>query len=378
MFGSSPRSTIWAAVAATAPLLLLSHLAPSATALYVTEGSPCWDVCNNPTNTTSSEIVCLDDEYNSTTTGQDFQKCVSCALESNYTASDSWLTDVDWGLYNLRFAFSSCVYGYPESVVSMSTPCLVSCLGLDTSIEFNLLDPNDININAWCATSSFANNQIDTCSVCYNLTGTQVYMANFIQALRYDCNYPVPTGTAFPISPSLIFSESALPSYSSNLLSTSKKGFDYKLATLVGLPVMGFVILVILSTMCCMCGFSWYRRMSREDEELREWKTMAAERTWEDYPPQEMYPASMYQQAQTQQQQQQQQQQAQMQMQGQQYGPGFQVVEPDGRTHEAGFSKTMVTETVTSSTGISPVEKGKGAETGTGTEQGYFPGDVKV
>lgn len=79
---------------------------------------------------------------------------------------------------NLRYAFSACVYGYPASVDSVSTPCLVSCQGLSSSLEFELLNPNDINLRAWCSTSTFADNQIETCEFCYNLTGTQVLMAN--------------------------------------------------------------------------------------------------------------------------------------------------------------------------------------------------------
>ena len=124
MFGSwgpSPRSTIWAAAAAVAPLLLLSHIAPRAAALYVTEGSPCWDVCNDPTNTTSSEIVCLDAAYNDTTTGEDFQKCISCALESNYTDPNSQLSDVDWGLCE---CFSTLLSSYCADSVRQPSLCL--------------------------------------------------------------------------------------------------------------------------------------------------------------------------------------------------------------------------------------------------------------
>ena len=81
-------------------------------------------------------------------------------------------------LDNLRYAFSACVYGYPAGVDSVSSQCLVSCQGLDSAIEFDLLTPNDINLRAWCSTSTFADNQIETCEFCYNLTETQVLMAN--------------------------------------------------------------------------------------------------------------------------------------------------------------------------------------------------------
>ncbi|PYH36307.1 uncharacterized protein BO87DRAFT_453278 [Aspergillus neoniger CBS 115656] len=343
-WGLSPRSTSrWAAAAAAASFLLVSHVAPPATALYVSEGSPCWDVCNDPTNTTTSEIVCMDAAYNDTTTGKNFKDCVSCALNSTYTDPSGLVTDVDWGLYNLRYAFSACVYGYPAGVDSVSSQCLVSCQGLDSAIEFDLLTPNDINLRAWCSTSTFADNQIETCEFCYNLTETQVLMANFIEALRYDCHFPVPSQTAFPISPSLIFAQEQLPTYSSDLLDTpSGGGVNYKLATLIGLPLMGFVILLFILTIGCVLGISWWRRQEREDEELRQWKAMAAENPWSEYPPPEMYSQPQ---------------------QITQYGSGFQVVDTDGRTHEVGYSKQVMMN-VSEDKGKSPSQE--------------YPGELKL
>lgn len=67
-------------------------------ALRTVGGSPCSDVCGVTTNTTSSEIVCLDQQYNTTTTGQNFQTCVTCLLSSEYQNTTIGETDVDWGL----------------------------------------------------------------------------------------------------------------------------------------------------------------------------------------------------------------------------------------------------------------------------------------
>ncbi|RAH51393.1 uncharacterized protein BO95DRAFT_448695 [Aspergillus brunneoviolaceus CBS 621.78] len=245
-------------------LLLLSSLASPAGALHATYGSPCYDVCSNPTNTTSSEMVCLDESYNTTETGRKFQECVSCELQSNYTDAETQISDFNWGLYNLRFAFDTCVYGYPKDVNTVSTPCLVACLGLSPAFEFELLNPNQNNLRAYCATGAFADNHIDTCSNCYNLTSTQGYLANFLEAMRYECHFPVPTDTAFPISPSDIFSEVQLPFYNRDLLnSTAHDPINYRLATLIGLPVMGFVIFVCLCTMSLFFCLGWRRRYVR-------------------------------------------------------------------------------------------------------------------
>ncbi|RAL15968.1 uncharacterized protein BO97DRAFT_315708, partial [Aspergillus homomorphus CBS 101889] len=278
--GPSPRSTSTWAAAAAALLLLLTYLASPVAALYATYGSPCYDVCSNPTNTTSSEIVCLDESYNTTDTGRKFQECVSCELQSNYTDTKTQISDFSWGLYNLRFAFDTCVYGYPEDVDTVSTPCLVSCLGLSPVFEFELLHPNQNNLRAYCATGQFADNHIDTCSNCYNRTSTQGYLANFLEAMRYECHFPVPIDTAFPISPSDIFSEVQLPFYSSDLLnSTAHDPVNYRLATLIGLPVMGFVIFVCLLVLGIFFCLGWRRRCVRRERasEQQRWKTLAAE-----------------------------------------------------------------------------------------------------
>lgn len=69
--------------------------------LYTSPGSPCEDKCNKfgpTTNTTASEIACLDSQYNQTTKGQDFEDCITCELTSVYVDAPSGQTDVNWGL----------------------------------------------------------------------------------------------------------------------------------------------------------------------------------------------------------------------------------------------------------------------------------------
>lgn len=113
MLGCSSRTTstsIWA-VALIISLLLLGLTAPAA-GLRSTAGSPCVDVCNRQSNsTTGSEIACLDDEFKNTAKGSKFQQCVECQLRSNYSDSASGQTDVEWGLCEFfsSFLFSELV-----------------------------------------------------------------------------------------------------------------------------------------------------------------------------------------------------------------------------------------------------------------------------
>ena len=93
--GHGPSPTIYQALAL---LFVLSQFA-AVVGLRTTPGSPCEDVCHRQsTNTTSKEIVCLDRQYNTTSSGSHFEECVSCQLGSNYTDEAAGESDVSWGL----------------------------------------------------------------------------------------------------------------------------------------------------------------------------------------------------------------------------------------------------------------------------------------
>lgn len=164
--------------------LLVGSAVPVAQGLRTTTGSPCMSVCHKEsTNTTASEIACLDDQYGRDKgKGKTFQDCVTCLLESTYVDRLSGETDVDWGLYNLRFAFTTCVFGYPQSAANISTPCTVGCEGIESASELNLLNPSSDNFHDWCGSTGFADNAISDCEFCYNQTYhmayQQVFMAN--------------------------------------------------------------------------------------------------------------------------------------------------------------------------------------------------------
>ncbi|KAI2733978.1 hypothetical protein DTO012A8_10091 [Penicillium roqueforti] len=148
--------------------------------LKTTPGSPCTDVCGTTTNTTSSEIACLDQSYNQTSVGKSFKNCISCQLDSEFNDAETGESDVNWGLYNLRYAFSTCVFGSPDSISNVSSPCPVACDGVRLAVETDVKSPDTSNLDSWCESPSFADNVVNTCEFCYNLTTTQVYMANCI------------------------------------------------------------------------------------------------------------------------------------------------------------------------------------------------------
>ncbi|KAJ5503387.1 hypothetical protein N7463_006261 [Penicillium fimorum] len=245
--GSSRSSRMLAFVVA---LILLNSPAPVVFALKTTPGSPCTEVCGKTANTTSSEISCLDESYDKTSVGRSFEKCISCQLDSQFHDMNTGESDVNWGLYNLRYAFSTCVFGSPESISNVSSPCPVTCDIVRVAVGTHLEDPDTSNLNSWCQTKSFADNVVNDCEACYNLTTTQIYMANFLESIRYNCHFKTATGKPFKIAPTRIFSQSLLPS-SLSLTTPSAKHSNLNLGVVIAVPIVGFLILVTALTVCC-------------------------------------------------------------------------------------------------------------------------------
>ncbi|KAJ6017819.1 hypothetical protein N7451_001198 [Penicillium sp. IBT 35674x] len=252
-------------MSALALVVLLST--PAVLGLRVTSGSSCTDSCNKwgaATNTTADEISCVDTAFNSTTKGKDFKDCITCELESTYEDDTTGETDVNWGLYNLRFALSTCVFGYPESISNVSSPCPVACGTVQDAVQFELEDPNADNLGAWCDTASFADNVINTCEFCYNLTTNQIYLANFLESIRYNCHFPTTSGDEFAVSPTRIFSESLLPS-SMSLTTPSASSSHVNLGLVIALPVLAFIIICLGIGTCCFFYIRYRRKRNRQN-----------------------------------------------------------------------------------------------------------------
>ncbi|KGO75667.1 hypothetical protein PITC_030190 [Penicillium italicum] len=248
-------------------VVLLNSPAPAVFALITTPGSPCTDVCGQTANTTSSEIVCADQSYSQTSVGKSFEKCISCQLDSKFNDENTGESDVNWGLYNLRYAFSTCVFGFPDLISNISTPCPVACDGVRLAVETNIEDPGTSNLDSWCDAPSFADNVVNTCEFCYNLTANQVYMANFLESIRYNCHFKTVTGDAFDIAPTRIFTQSLLPS-SLSLTTSLPKLSKLDLGVIIAVPVVGFLILVVLVATGCYFFIRHRRKKARRNRQL--------------------------------------------------------------------------------------------------------------
>lgn len=112
-----PLSTLTMASILMRSLLVAFLLAHTTLSLQVSSTSPCSSVCLAPgqdasgpnvINTAGSDVICIDDNYATTPTGQRFMACVSCLQTS--TASDENGSDQEW--FICRF---SCK---PRSIIS--------------------------------------------------------------------------------------------------------------------------------------------------------------------------------------------------------------------------------------------------------------------
>lgn len=87
------RTATWATA-----LVLLAQSIP-VLSLRITPGSPCEEVCHRrSSNTTGSEIACLDREFTQTEKGSTFQQCVECGLRSSFHDTPTKQSDVEWSL----------------------------------------------------------------------------------------------------------------------------------------------------------------------------------------------------------------------------------------------------------------------------------------
>ncbi|KAI1964872.1 hypothetical protein LOZ58_001563 [Ophidiomyces ophidiicola] len=286
-------------------LLLLSPLfAVAALALRVTPGSPCERSCGSGfSNTTGDDIVCRDPQFFDSEEGIRFRECVNCELRSTYSISRAYDTDLKWGLYNLRFAFSSCIYAFPVAKQSLSTPCQVTCDSLQQSIKYDLMNPKPQSAYDFCGLDSFSDSFVTKCALCYSLTEDEKFLANFIEAIRQGCHSKVRPGMPFITNPDRIFNTTLLPAstQSVNPMANTPKG-KKNLVLIIVLPIVGFLLISLLTCFCCFFFIRHRRRKAKRKSQIdiqNRWNHDAAmmspvaggfAQTW-NQPVQQQYPA---------------------------------------------------------------------------------------
>jgi hypothetical protein len=162
-----------------------------------------------------------------------------------------------------------------------------------------------------------------------------------LEAVRYNCHFPTDAGLAYPISPNRIFNDTELPSTTvtygatTSATSTGESNVKKYLTVIIIMPIIGFLALSALTGLCCFCLIKRRRRLAEErrSAQRNRWATGEFTAAWQ--PAWSMYPGSPYQQ--------------QFAMENTAPlgsalpGRGFDVVEHDGKTYEAGYSTQYVT-----------------------------------
>lgn len=68
-------------------------------------------------------MTCNDAGYATSNYGVTYEACIACELNSTYYNPATQLSDLHWALYNMRYAVSSCLFGF-DNYTAVNTPCL--------------------------------------------------------------------------------------------------------------------------------------------------------------------------------------------------------------------------------------------------------------
>lgn len=251
---------------------LLGLLVPYSIALQVTPNSPCATFCldseaddvsdPNSSTTTNEDTTCYDSEYTSTSAGRKFQRCMSCLQDSTFSQGTE--NDQAWFLYNLRYTFDNCVFGFPNATGIPSSPCSTStaCGSLESALTEGDLSPSNpdysyCDVDGGVMTSS----SVTTCMSCVGASADQGVLVNSLVALKAGCDQRPAVGTAIGLSDT-VFSSTRI--YAFNTTTKDSEGQTMlPITTIVGIAVGASVAVLAIA------GFFFVWGRKRRNRRLR-------------------------------------------------------------------------------------------------------------
>ncbi|KAI3321775.1 hypothetical protein HD806DRAFT_536869 [Xylariaceae sp. AK1471] len=251
---------------------ILGLLIPYSIALQVTPNSPCASFCidsdgddvsdPNSSTTMNKDITCYDSKYSSSPTGLKFQRCISCLQDSTFSQGSE--NDQLWFLYNLRYTFDNCIFGFPHAK-GLSTPCSTStaCGALEAALTGDDLSPSHLDYS-YCDVDGgvMTGPSITKCVSCVGASEDQSYLANYLVALEAGCNQRPSAGITVGLNDT-VFSSTII----SAIDTASKTSKDNKPAlpttSIVGIAVGAAVIILAVA------GFFFVRYRKRRNQRLR-------------------------------------------------------------------------------------------------------------
>ncbi|KAF4998199.1 hypothetical protein FDECE_11840 [Fusarium decemcellulare] len=248
-------------------VLLLLFFPLLATALQVTPNSPCAQFCvdshgldrsdSKSSNTTGEDIVCTDDEFKTTSAGQKFQRCLACLQDSTFENGDE--NDQDWFLYNLRYSFDFCVFGYPNATGVDSSPCITSeaCGPLADALKGGITTPDDRKQYDYCDVDSKAmlSDAYSNCQACITVESSRTVISNFLVALEAGCQQRPKPGITVGLNDT-VFSETSIGILDPSASVAPEDSHALPNTSIAGIAVGGFIFLLI----CAGCIFMQNRK----------------------------------------------------------------------------------------------------------------------
>ncbi|KAL7936755.1 hypothetical protein V8C35DRAFT_240920 [Trichoderma chlorosporum] len=231
-------------------------------ALRVSPNSPCTSVCTTSDVSQSDpkffdnqwkDIVCDDKDIDSKPEGKDMKSCFTCLQNSTYSNGSE--NDQDWFLYNLRYASSYCMFGYPNSTGIESGPCTTSvgCGSLASAVELDIKNPTNSTSYDYCDVNGGAITSSDVvgCLQCVTADGEHQYLSNFLLALQGACQTKPAPGSPLILNSTLFGSDNV--QVVDQTPSTNDEDSKLSSSTIVGIAVGGIVLLALVAGFTFMC-----------------------------------------------------------------------------------------------------------------------------
>ncbi|KFX87823.1 hypothetical protein V490_07995, partial [Pseudogymnoascus sp. VKM F-3557] len=214
--------------------------------------SPCASLCGDVTSTTGSDILCKEADLH-TAKGQTFSKCISCQMTSKAIDPSTGDTDLKWVLYNLRYAMSSCMWGFPGNSSVENTPCLTSraCEPFEGNLQYQGLSPN-ISTYDYCSNMP-PSDAVQRCNSCIR-QGDQTYLSNYFTTILAGCAFQ--NGSPIPLDRTIFGPDYVTLSDGTNdddSKSTSNSPV-MSLGTRIGIAIGGLCVLIAaigITIVCC-------------------------------------------------------------------------------------------------------------------------------
>ncbi|RDW89545.1 hypothetical protein BP6252_01577 [Coleophoma cylindrospora] len=243
-------------------LLLLACLVAPSWQLQVPPHSGCASLCadsltsdaSNLSTTNGSQIVCNDADYSDTTEGGKFVQCLDCLQNSTYSSNGE--SDLQSFLYNIRYSFDSCNYGFDKTLTSLSTPCAMTevCIPLQNALEDGLQDPSNSTQYSYCTAdgNAFSGANLESCISCFQETSTASYFANFLIALQGACQLQPQSGELLTLDGTM-FSATQIAVVIPTTSTTARSPKSLGIGTIIGIAVACVVVIVIILAVLFVC-----------------------------------------------------------------------------------------------------------------------------